>query len=190
MARTQSINDGDLIARLSGVFRREGFAGASLADLAAAAGLRKASLYHRFPRGKEQMAEEALQAALAWYGSNILEPLSKPGAPREKLARVTQKLDEFYDGGRQACLLNMLASSTPEASPFGPAIRSAFLAVTDAFAQVAVEAGATSDAARRRAERMLALLHGSLVVSRGSGTGEPFRVFLSTLADELLGDRA
>jgi TetR/AcrR family transcriptional regulator, lmrAB and yxaGH operons repressor len=65
MARTQSISEADLIGRLSLVFRDRGYEGAALADLASAAGLKKASLYHRFPGGKQQMAEEVMAAAIA-----------------------------------------------------------------------------------------------------------------------------
>ena len=65
MSRTSAIDDGELIARLSGVFRDVGYEGATLSALAAATGLQKASLYHRYPGGKQQMADEVLAAALA-----------------------------------------------------------------------------------------------------------------------------
>ncbi len=187
MARTQSINDADLIGRLSLVFRREGFAGASLAALAEAAGLKKASLYHRFPRGKEQMAEEVLASAVGWYRNNILEPLAAEGSPRARLTKAAEKLDAFYAGGRQSCLLNMLASAQQDDSPFSDGIRGAFAALTSTFASVAQEAGVAHAEARTRAERVVMLLHGSLVMARGIGDGAPFRSFLATFADQLIG---
>ncbi|MEO0971892.1 MAG: helix-turn-helix domain-containing protein, partial [Pseudomonadota bacterium] len=60
MPRPASINDDDLLDRLSSVFREVGYEEASMALLASASGLKKASLYHRFPGGKEQMAREVL----------------------------------------------------------------------------------------------------------------------------------
>jgi len=62
MARRATIEDDDLICKLTDVFRNVGYDGASLAVLADATGLKKASLYHRFPGGKEQMAEEVFKA--------------------------------------------------------------------------------------------------------------------------------
>jgi TetR/AcrR family transcriptional regulator, lmrAB and yxaGH operons repressor len=188
MARTQSVSDSDLIDRISGVFRRDGYSGASLASLAETAGLKKASLYHRFPGGKEQMAEEVLGAALEWYGTNILKPLAGPGRPRERLQEVTAKLDAFYAGGRQSCLLNMLASARQDESPFAAGIKSAFETVVAAFAALAREAGAPAEEAEMRAQRVVMLLHGSLVMSRGIGSGAPFQAFLASLPNDLIGD--
>jgi len=92
MARTQSVDDDDLIARLACVFRERGYEAASLAVLSKAAGLQKASLYHRFPGGKRQMAEEVLGAAMAWFETNVLAPLRRPGPPAERLGEVISKL--------------------------------------------------------------------------------------------------
>jgi TetR/AcrR family transcriptional regulator, lmrAB and yxaGH operons repressor len=186
MARTHTISGTDLLGRLSLVFRERGFSGASLSELAAAAGLRKASLYHRFPRGKAQMAEEVLNDALGWYKKNVLEPLNGPGTPAVRLAAVAHQLDAFYAGGRQACLLNMLGGPREENTPFADAIKAAFEAITTAFAGLAEEAGIDSNEARTRAERMVMFLHGSLVVARGTGSDAPFKFFLSQMQQDLL----
>jgi len=55
-----------------------------------------------------------------------------------------------------------------------------------AFAAVAMDAGANKKAARMRAERVIALMQGSLVLSRGLGTPQPFRDFLKSAPAELL----
>ena len=187
MARPQSIDDEDLLARLSCVFRDAGYEGASLSLLSEATGLKKASLYHRFPNGKQQMAEEVLAAALAWYQTNVLAPLRSSASPSERVAAVVRQLDEFYAGGLQACLLNMLASPRAELGPFSEAIKSAFEALISAFAAVARDAGFDARSARHRAERAVMLLQGSLVMSRGLGSTKPFKTFLSGLTDDLIG---
>ncbi len=126
MARPQSIEDEDLMSRLSCVFRDVGYEGASLTLLAEATGLKKASLYHRFPNGKQQMAEEVLASALGWYEAKILAPLRSDAAPTERVAVISRHLDGFYAGGQHACLLNMLASPRAELGPFSEAIKGAF----------------------------------------------------------------
>ena len=186
MARPQSIEEEVLIARLSCVFRDVGYEGASLAMLAEAAGLQKASLYYRFPQGKQQMAEEVLAAALSWYEAQILSPLAGEGLPAERIATVTRHLDDFYAGGRRACLLNMLAAPRAHGGPFAAAIKGALEAIIKAFTAVTIDAGHEPGAARSRAERVVMLLHGSLVVSRGLGSPKPFKAFLEVLPNELL----
>lgn len=50
----------EVIAQLTKVFRQYGYEGATLARLSEATGLGKASLYHHFPKGKEEMAAVVL----------------------------------------------------------------------------------------------------------------------------------
>ena len=53
----------EVVDRLTRVFRREGYDGASLARLSEATGLGRSSLYHHFPRGKEDMADAVFEAS-------------------------------------------------------------------------------------------------------------------------------
>lgn len=169
------------------MFRDHGYEGASLSDLSKGAGLQKASLYHRFPGGKQQMAEEVLGSALSWATDYVLAPLTADGSPERRLAAVTRELDAFYAGGRKACLLNMLSAPRGKDGPFSAAIHSAFEALIDGFARLARDAGASPKVARRKAERTVMLMQGSLVVSRGLGSPEPFKSFLAALPEDLLG---
>lgn len=185
MARPQTIEDDALITRLSGVFRAVGYAGASLSLLTEATGLQKASLYHRFPGGKRQMAEEVIGAAVDWYKTNVFAPLAGDGPPRERLATVIRNLDDFYAAGGKACLLNMLAAPAEAEGPFAAPIRDAFNAIIDSFAGISRACGQDAAIARTRAERAVMLLHGSLVLSRGLQSSAPFRSFLAALPAEL-----
>ncbi|HEV7694295.1 MAG TPA: TetR/AcrR family transcriptional regulator [Hyphomonadaceae bacterium] len=188
MARPQSVDEDELLSRLASVFRDLGYEGASLSALSEGAGLQKASLYHRFPGGKQQMAEEVLGAALSWASDYVIAPLKSEGSPARRLAAVTRELDAFYFSGRKACLLNMLSAPRGKDGPFSAGIRSAFEALIDAFARLARDAGATPKVARRKAERAVMLMQGSLVLSRGLNSTEPFQSFLSALPQDLLGE--
>lgn len=186
MARKALIENDALIDRLSATFREVGYEGASLALLSEATGLKKASLYHRFPGGKEQMGLEVLQEAGRWLTEHVLKPLASKGTPRERIAAMTGELDSFYQGGKQACLLNLLSSPIGEESPFKETIRQMFEAFVESLASVIAEAGCSPAAARDRAEHGVALIQGSLVLARGLGSTKPFRNALDALADELL----
>jgi TetR/AcrR family transcriptional regulator, lmrAB and yxaGH operons repressor len=186
MARPASITEEALIARLARVFSDTGFEGATLAQLSAATGLQKASLYHRFPGGKTQMAEEVLDAAGAWMGEHVLAPLTSGAPPLARIAAIMTPLETFYDGGRKACLLNMLSSPRIEDGPFSPRIAAMLEALITALCDTAIASGIAPGPARIKAERAVMLLQGSLVLARGTGSTAPFRRFLATLSDELL----
>lgn len=187
MGRKSSIEDGELLDRLGRVFRDVGYEGATLTMLAEATGLQKASLYHRFPQGKAQMAEEVLEAAESWLSAHVLGPLSGPGSPRDRVDRMVRGINEFYAGGERACLLNMLASVRAGDGPFSVKIAQMFGAWIDALSAVLTDAGLPSKDVRRHAERAVMMLEGSLVLSRGLGTTRPFHDFLKVLPEELLG---
>lgn len=188
MARKSLIGIDDLLDRLSATFRDVGYDGASLALLSKATGLKRASLYHRFPGGKVQMGLEVLQEAGRWLTKHVLDPLAGEGSPRQRIAAMTRELDCFYRGGEQACLLNLFSLPIGRSGPFQVAIRQMFEAFVDALADVVSQAGCPADVARDRAERGVALLQGSLVLARGLGSTKPFRKTLDALADELLAD--
>ncbi|MDD2768554.1 MAG: TetR/AcrR family transcriptional regulator [Methylococcus sp.] len=186
MARPAKIEDSALLERLSDVFREVGYEAASLAVLSEAAGLKKASLYHRFPGGKEQMAREVMARAETWLSEHILAPLQSSALPEARIQGMVRSVDAFYSGGRQACLLNMLSSPHADHGPFASLIRNAFEAWIGALSAVLIDAGFDEDTARFRAERAIVLLQGSLVVSRGMGTTRPFRNCLANLEREML----
>ena len=190
MPRPVSIQDEALIERLSHCFRAVGYVGASLAELSEATGLSKPALYHRFPGGKQQMAAEVLTAAGKWYEEHIFAPLWADGEPAARLSLVARQLDRFYVSGRQACLLNMLSAPRSEDSPFATAIKEMFETLISAFAKFVEECGVPGEEAKSRAERVVAMLHGSLVLSRGLGSSAPFKSFLARLADDLIGPEA
>lgn len=186
MGRRATLDDEELLDRLGRVFREVGYAGASLTALSEATGLKKASLYHRFPGGKEQMAREVLEHAARWLEEEVLIPLRGDGEPRARLVAMARKLDSFYSGGKQACLLNMMSSAHIHEGPFVQPIKRVFRAWIDALAGVAREAGYDRGTAKARAERAVIHLQGALVLSRGTGTTRPFKELLKSLPDDLL----
>lgn len=188
MGRKTAVGEEELIARLGVVFRDVGYEAATLTMLAEAAGLQKASLYHRFPQGKEQMAREVLEHTGAWLEERILAPLRADGQPAARIAAMVKRLDELYSGGRQACLLNMLSSARIHEGPFTQMIQSTFEALIGALCAVLLDAGFDKKEARSRAARAVMMLQGSLVLSRGMGTTRPFREFLKSLPSDLLAD--
>jgi len=186
MARTARISDNELLRRLTRVFREVGYSGASLSILSEATGLKKASLYHRFPGGKEQMAREVLDAASAWLERYVLAPLEGRLPPAERIEAMIAKLDDFYAGGKEACLLNLLASGTGNGGLFAEKVREALEQWIAALTVTLRDAGFGPTESEARARRAVVLIEGSLVVARGLRTPDPFKECLASLKHELL----
>jgi AcrR family transcriptional regulator len=180
------VSDTDLLDRLGVLFRTDGYDGASLADIAEATGLRKSSLYHRFPGGKAQMAGEVATATAVHFALEVLAPLSGPGTPRERLIQVAERLDQFYEGGRRSCLLDTLSISDPgsEATAGLGLAADGWIA---AFADLATTDGVEPAEARERAEDAVVAVEGALVLARVTGNRTPFARSLERLPSLLLG---
>lgn len=186
---TTKVTSDDIIDRLTDVFRTVGYDGATLSKLSAATGLQRASLYHRFPGGKKEMAEAVLAQAGAWVDTHILAPLMGSGTPQARLRKMTEALDRFYVRGGTSCLLDSL--SFGEGSDlFHDHIEAAFAHWIEALEALVVEStGCPKAEARRRAEDAVLSIQGALVLARGTGRTQPFQRVLTNLPTMLLTER-
>lgn len=90
------------------LFRQYGYDGATLAKISEATGLGKASLYHHFPGGKDEMVETVLDYLERWMDQNILQMLKSQGDPVSRLQQMCNRVSEVYEGGKQPCLSAIL----------------------------------------------------------------------------------
>jgi TetR/AcrR family transcriptional regulator, lmrAB and yxaGH operons repressor len=185
MARPQTVPDDELFDRLSEVFRVSGFEGASLGALAEGAALQRASLYHRFPGGKAQMAE-AVMGRVRGFFMRALEPMASDSDVAAGIAESARRISQIYDGGRLPCVLDTLTlSGAPEAIRVSAAeITAAWI---DAMATAAQRGGAAAGAARLAAEDAFIRIEGSLVLARLRGDPTAFRRAMAELPQMLLG---
>ncbi len=73
----QTIDDHSLAESLFDVFRSRGYEGATLSLLSEVTGLKKSSLYHRFPAGKDDMVKAVVLYVSSQLHTHIIEPFSK-----------------------------------------------------------------------------------------------------------------
>ena len=183
-----ALPDNELLATLTDVFRMHGYEGASLKIISRETGLARASLYHRFPGGKAQMAEAVMGRALRWLDDQALVPLRDDSlSARERIHGMLEELDEFYESGDKSCLLD--AMSIGEAgSPFRVLARGALDLWTESLTEAVAAAGFDVDEAARRAEEAIVLLEGALVVSRVREDPALFRRVVADLPERLLAE--
>lgn len=190
MGRPALLSDDDMLARLSRVFRQAGYAGASLTMLSQATGLKRPSLYHRFPGGKGQMAREVLETACAHLETQVLQPLRSDEPADARIKAMVDNLRAFYANGTQACLLSMLASPLADTDHLTETIERAFEAWIGALRATLVDAGWSQSEAHAKAVTAVALVQGSLVVSRGMNDPNAFDLALDQLMRDLRNDIA
>ncbi|PSB32485.1 TetR/AcrR family transcriptional regulator [Stenomitos frigidus ULC18] len=175
----------EAVGRLVNVFRQYGYEGATLARLSSATGLGKASLYHHFPGGKEEMGGAVLEHLKGKLEFGMLIPLRSNADPVERLLAMARSVDAFYNHGQQACLLAMLALGEAN-DMFHTQIQHVLNVWIDALAGVAIDAGIDATVARQRAEDAILQIQGALILAKGLGDTAPFQRVLSTLPDTLL----
>jgi AcrR family transcriptional regulator len=164
---------------LLNTFRERGYEGASLAELSAATGLMKSSLYHHFPGGKEDMAEQVMAHLDQRLAADVYEPLRSSQTPAKKLGAMLDAIDAFYESGRKACLYERLCASADRAK-FRRPLRRAFAAWMGAVEELCLEAGLPKAVARARAEDLVVRIEGALIVCAGT---DDYGVFARTIKE-------
>jgi AcrR family transcriptional regulator len=175
----------EVVARIQDVFRDRGFDGASLAEISQATGLGKGSLYHYFPGGKDEMATAVLERIDTWMNARALAALRRTGTPKTRLRAMLHVLDEFYVGGRNACVLgNLVVGGSRE--KFQDYLASAFAGWITALRDLAVESGVRGAEAQQRAEDAVVRIEGALIVAGGLNDPAPFKRALRHIERDLL----
>ena len=175
----------EIIAKLIPVFRHYGYEGATVSRLSQATGLKKASLYHHFQGGKEQMAEAVLESIGAWIEENIFVPLRSPESTQERLAAMIQGIDRFYESGQSPCVLAVMSLGEAD-TLFHQQLEQSLKKWLDEIAKVVEETGITREEARLRAEDAMMLIQGSLVLVRVTHDTQPFKRAIARIPQILL----
>lgn len=175
----------EAVQRLLKVFRQHGYEGATLSRISEATGLGRASLYHHFPNGKKEMAEAVLNYVNQWFKTTVLEPLYSEGLPVERIQAMNTSLSQFYNCGRDACLLAVFTLGDSN-DLFRPQVEQALNAWIDGLTQVLTEAELDSEQARKRAEDAVMQIQGALVLTRALGDTTLFERVLQQLPVKLI----
>lgn len=151
--------------QLLATFKRLGYDGTSMEALAEATGLKKASLYHRFPGGKKEMALAVIHKVKDAFAENVTKVLLNKNIPLP--ARLNKALATFhalYNGGTGNCVLRVLLVSS-DAGAFKKDITACFNLLIRGFESVAVENGLPKKLARERAKEVIITIQGTLLLS-------------------------
>jgi len=139
--------------------RRGGYHGFSFRDVAAAVGVKSASIHHHFPT-KEDLAEALAQR----YTARFLDGLGAPEGS-EALNRIVAGYRSAIRADDQMCLCGIFGAEIDVVPPVvGAAVRDFYQANVDWAARAL-----GGPDARRRAEVLIAGLAGAVLVARSTG---------------------
>lgn len=175
----------ELKDRLLEVFAARGFEGATIAEIARAVSLGKASLYHHFPGGKREMVDVIVHDACENLSLAVLAPLRDPDEPERRVSRMIDGIRRYNQDGERNCLLAVLALGSVGAE-FADPISRQVEQWMELLGQTLVDAGISRKTARRRARDAVSRVHGAIVVSRMMRDTKSFRQMLKRLPEQLL----
>ena len=157
------------------VFRAKGYDGASLNELAEATGLKKASLYHRFPGGKKEMTSAVLDFMESWIITKVYKVLSDDKiTPKDRLQEALTNISAVYGGGKEVCLYRSLSMDTGMAL-FGEKIEKGISQWLESFSILGQSVGQNEETAMQMAKQSFIEVQGSLVLSKAMNSTEPFQ---------------
>lgn len=164
--RPQKVLEEEVLKGLVRTFRSKGYEGSSLNDLAQATGLKKASLYHRFPEGKKEMATTVLNHMDQWVKDNIIAALTdEKFSASIRLKNGISQISVLYNNGNATCVFRSL-SLEAGLELFGQQLKEGMLIWITAFKEIGLSLNFNPELAQQMAVDTLIEIQGSLIVSK------------------------
>jgi len=158
-----------LIAASAALFRSKGYAATGLAEILAASGAPKGSLYHYFPLGKESLGVAALQAAAAQMGAAMQQAAAASGGPAAVIRHwgAVSAANLAASGYSQGCPIATVALEVAaESDAMCAAARAAFDGWARLLARLLRDAGVERARADALADFAISACEGALILAR------------------------
>jgi AcrR family transcriptional regulator len=172
-----------MVRSAASLIRSRGVSATSLSDVLADSGAPRGSIYHYFPEGKRQLAEDAIR----WTSERALAHLragaaTKPSDVLERFIDIWRQVVRT-SGGSAGCVVAGVAIDTvADEAELMELIRSTFRAWIALLAEQLEAVGVPANRAKPIAMATVAGMEGALILCRAEGNVKP----LDTVAEELL----
>jgi TetR/AcrR family transcriptional repressor of lmrAB and yxaGH operons len=172
-----------MVRSAASLIRSRGVSATSLSDVLADSGAPRGSIYHHFPDGKAQLAEDAIH----WTSERLLAHLraGTPSRPSEVLQRFIDvwRRTVVASAGTAGCVVAGVAIDTiPEETGVMEVVRATFRTWAGVLAEQLEATGVPSERATPIAMATLAGMEGALILCRAEGNVKP----LEAVAKELM----
>jgi AcrR family transcriptional regulator len=172
-----------MVRSAASLIRTRGVSATSLSDVLADSGAPRGSIYHHFPKGKEQLAADAIQ----WTSERVLA--HQRANPATTASGVLERFIDMWrqtvivSGGKAGCVVAGVAIDTVAGEPgLIDVVRATFRSWADLLAEQLEAVGVPADRASAIATATLAGMEGALILCRAEGNSGP----LETVAAELM----
>lgn len=172
------------VPALLDLFRQYGYDGVSLSKISQATGLGKASLYHHFPGGKDDMVETVLATLDQWLQQTALEALAGEGDALTRLQFWCDRTGDVYNNGQKPCMLAALILGSAK-DDFQPLVQSMLQRWMGAIADILIQDGMNASLAQARSEEAVVVIQGALIVARALGDVGVFERSMQRLPQQL-----
>jgi TetR/AcrR family transcriptional regulator, lmrAB and yxaGH operons repressor len=171
-----------MIRSAAALFGSRGLSATSFSDVLAASGAPRGSIYHHFPGGKKQLAEDAI----GWTSEQVLAhlracPASTPSGVLAWFIDLWRQSAQA-SGGSSGCPVAGIAIDTGAAGDLIGAAHAAFSDWTALLAGKLRDTGVPAHRAWPIATATLAAMEGALILCRAERSSQP----LETTAEELM----
>lgn len=172
-----------LIYKSAVLFRQKGYHATGLAEILAASGVPKGSLYHHFPDGKASLA----RAAADWTADLVIRIIDDAFVAAESYeagaTTFCHKLARLFDISHdaEACPISALLFHGPENEEFRAHAEQTFRRLIQAIAGHGERLGLTAAAAHDEAETLLIMIEGGWTLARSRRNSD----ILRTLPDRM-----
>ncbi|MER5963477.1 TetR/AcrR family transcriptional regulator [Streptomyces sp. NPDC002057] len=170
------------------LFRRHGYSATGLKRIAAEADAPFGSIYHFFPGGKQQLAEDMIRTSGTEYGRMVLALLDSVPDPAESLVRAFEAAADDLAAAEyaDACPIGTVAL---EVASSNEVLRVATAEVFEEWVGTATRWFgrwvAEPKVAQSLAYSMIMMLEGAFMLSRAARDPEPLRVAGRSMAELL-----
>lgn len=167
------------------LFRRVGYSAAGMNDIVALSGAPKGSVYHYFPGGKEQVAQEALVYAGGLVTQTLTELAAQVDSAADMIQRYADMLShwmaksDYQDGCPVTTTLLETANSIPSLAEVGRQIFERWQAI---FAARLVSDGMSQERASSLAVLAISSVEGALILSRVERNATPIKKVAKEIA--------
>ena len=171
-----------MVRSAASLIRTRGVSATSFSDVLADSGAPRGSIYHHFPRGKEQLAGDAIR----WTSERVLA--NQRACPATTASGVLGCFIDMWrqvvlaSGGTAGCVVAGVAIDTLGDAPgLIDVVRATFRSWVDLLADQLEATGVPPERASAVALATLAGLEGALILCRAEGSGAPLEVVAAEL---------
>ena len=182
-ARVSTDSRASMVRSAASLIRSRGVSATSFSDVLADSGAPRGSIYHHFPDGKAQLAEDAIQ----WTSERLLTHLragapTSPSAVLERFIAMWRQVVVASAGSAGCVVAGVAIDTVPGEKDLMEVVRVTFRSWVAVLAEQLEAAGVPSRRASPIALAALAAMEGALILCRAEGNVKP----INAVAEELI----